>query len=247
MKYLKILAASVLMCAFSLTSCDSYFEVELDDQANLDDVFSQSNTVHSYLRHIYSYIPMEEEIVTSHGAWAVARSDEATYSNYQWVYYNLYRTGNYSSSTPSSLSNFGYWDRFYIAINQCTIFLNNIDKDKQDRPEEIEMMKAEARFLRAYYYFCLFRQYGPVFLWFDQTPDENIDAKTIDRHTVDQNIEFIESELWDVAQILPTDLTETPRRGRAAPRRAPRWRCVRACCSTPPRRFSTAPISTRAR
>ena len=39
----------------------------------------------------------------------------------------------------------------------------------------------------------------------------------------------------------------TPRRGRAAPRRAPRWRCVRACCSTPPRRFSTAPISTRAR
>ena len=210
MKYLKILAASVLMCAFSLTSCDSYFEVELDDQANLDDVFSQSNTVHSYLRHIYSYIPMEEEIVTSHGAWAVARSDEATYSNYQWVYYNLYRTGNYSSSTPSSLSNFGYWDRFYIAINQCTIFLNNIDKDKQDRPEEIEMMKAEARFLRAYYYFCLFRQYGPVFLWFDQTPDENIDAKTIDRHTVDQNIEFIESELWDVAQILPTDLTEIP-------------------------------------
>ena len=77
MKYLKILAASVLMCAFSLTSCDSYFEVELDDQANLDDVFSQSNTVHSYLRHIYSYIPLEEEIVGSAGAWAVARSDEA--------------------------------------------------------------------------------------------------------------------------------------------------------------------------
>ena len=75
MKYLKILAASVLMCAFSLTSCDSYFEVELDDQANLDDVFSQSNTVHSYLRHIYSYIPLEEEIVGSAGAWAVARSD----------------------------------------------------------------------------------------------------------------------------------------------------------------------------
>ena len=210
MKYLKILAASVLMCAFSLTSCDSYFEVELDDQANLDDVFSQSNTVHSYLRHIYSYIPLEEEIVGSAGAWAVARSDEATYSNYQWVYYNLYRTGNYSSSTPNGLANFGFWDRFYIAINQCTIFLNNIDKDKQDDPKEIEMMKAEARFLRAYYYFCLFRQYGPVFLWFDQTPDEQIDPKTIDRHTVDQNIEFIESELWDVAQILPTDLTEIP-------------------------------------
>ena len=203
MKYLKILAASVLMCAFSLTSCDSYFEVELDDQANLDDVFSQSNTVHSYLRHIYSYIPLEEEIVGSAGAWAVARSDEATYSNYQWVYYNLYRTGNYSSSTPNGLANFGFWDRFYIAINQCTIFLNNIDKDKQDDPKEIEMMKAEARFLRAYYYFLLFRQYGPVFIWGDQIADETIDAKSVDRHTVQENIDFMVGELDAIKNDLP--------------------------------------------
>ncbi|WP_290535759.1 RagB/SusD family nutrient uptake outer membrane protein [Alistipes sp.] len=130
------------------------------------------------------------------------------YSNYQWVYYPLYKTGNYSSATPGSLTNFGYWDRFYIAINQCTIFLNNIDKNKKVDPRELNMMKAEARFLRAYYYFCLFRQYGPVFLWFDQTPDEGIEGKTIDRHTVDQNIDFIESELWEAAQILPTDITE---------------------------------------
>ena len=208
MKYLKILAMSVLALAFSLTSCDSYFEVELDDQANLDDVFSQSNTAHRYLQHIYSYIPLEEEIIGSHGGWGTARSDESTYSFYQWVYYINYRTGNYSSATPSNLTNYGFWDRFYIAINQCTIFLNNIDKDTQDSAEEIAMMKAEARFLRAYYYFCLFRQYGPVFLWFDKTPDEGIDAATIDRHTVDQNIDFIEKELWEVAQILPTDITE---------------------------------------
>ena len=235
----------------SLTSCDSYFEVELDDQANLDDVFSQSNTVHSYLRHIYSYIPLEEEIVGSAGAWAVARSDEATYSNYQWVYYNLYRTGNYSSSTPNGLANFGFWDRFYIAINQCTIFLNNIDKDKQDDPKEIEMMKAEARFLRAYYYFCLFRQYGPVFLWFDQTPDEQIDRR---RSTATPSIRISSSSSRSCGtsprsfrRILRRFPPSTPRRGRAAPRRAPRWRCVRACCSTPPRRSTTAPISTRAR
>lgn len=208
MKYLKILAASVLAMTFSLTSCDSYFEVELDNQANLDDIFSQTNTVHSYLRHIYSYIPLEEEIVGSHGAWAVARSDESAHTFYQWVYYLNYRTGNYSSATPSNATNFGYWDDFYIAINQCTIFLNNLDKDKEDSPEEIEMMKAEARFLRAYYYFCLFRQYGPVFLWFDKTPDEGIDGATIDRHTVDQNIDFIEKELWEVSKILPTDIKE---------------------------------------
>ncbi len=40
-------------------------------------------------------------------------------------------------------------------------------------------MKAEARFLRAYYYFLLFRQYGPVFIWGDQIADETIDAKSV--------------------------------------------------------------------
>lgn len=208
MKYLKILAASVLMCAFSLTSCDSYFEVELDNQANIDEVFSKSNTVHDYLRHVYSYIPLDEEMVTNVGAYGTSRSDEAMNSAYEWVPYINYKTGNYSSATPADLASFGFWDRFYVGINQCSVFLDNIDKDREDSPEEIEMMKAEVRFLRAYYYFSLFRQYGPVFLWFDQTPDETIDPKTIDRHTVDQNIDFIVSELEDVAKILPTDITE---------------------------------------
>ena len=101
MKQIRILAAVVLIFAFSLTSCESFFDVNFDDQATLEKTFSQSSTTKKFLSHLYSYIPMEEEIVNSHG-WVVPRSDEGQYSFYQWVYYLLYKTGSYSSATPTS-------------------------------------------------------------------------------------------------------------------------------------------------
>lgn len=197
MKKLKIFAI-VLLLAFTFTSCESFFDVELDDQAKIEDIFKQKTEVLKYLSHLYSYIPMEEEVV-GHEGWTVGRSDEALFSWYQWVYYTQFRTGNYSSAT----TNFNYWPYYYIGINQCSIFLQYIDLDKEDTPEKIAYMKAEARFLRAYYYFLMFRQYGPVFVWGDKVSDETIDGKSIDRHTVEQNVDFMVGELDAIKADLP--------------------------------------------
>lgn len=207
MKKLKIFAL-LLGGALALSSCDSWFDVKLDDQANLEDIFSKRNTVHSYLAHIYSYIPLDEELIGSDG-WVSARSDEALFSFYQWVYYLPYRTGNYSSATPTSERYFNYWEKFYIAINQCTIFLTNVHLDKDDSDTIKDYMAAEARFLRAYYYYCLFRQYGPVFVWGDRSSDDSILGSEIDRNTVDENVDFIVSELDKCAEVLPLYVSDT--------------------------------------
>lgn len=207
MKAIRILAVALLTFAFSLTSCEKFFEVQLDDQATLKEVFSQYGTAKQYLVQLYSYIPLEEEIVGSHG-WVVPRSDEAQYSWYQWVYYLLYKTGNYSSATPSSATYFNYWPKFYEGISQCTIFMDNfVDLSTPEKNQDMTYMKAEARFLRAYFYFCMFRQYGPVFLWYDQTPDPAIAAPSIDRHTVDENVNFMVKELELAAEGLPASFT----------------------------------------
>ena len=197
MKKIRIFATALLL-AFTLSSCESFFDVELDDQAKIEDIFRQKTEVQKYLSHLYSYIPQEEEVVGMHG-WTVGRADESLFSWYQWVYYTQFRTGNYSSAT----TNFNYWPDYYIGINQCSIFLKYIDLDKEDTPATLAYMKAEARFLRAYYYFLLFRQYGPVFIWGDQIADETIDGKTVDRHTVQQNIDFMVGELDAIKNDLP--------------------------------------------
>jgi hypothetical protein len=70
------------------------------------------------------------------------------------------------------------------------------------------VLKAEARFLRAYFYFELFRQYGPVFVWGDVTPDILIKAEDIDRHTVDENVNFIVEEYDKAIADLPLEISD---------------------------------------
>lgn len=166
----------------------------------MEEVMSQSKTVHNYLAHLYSYLPCDEEMQNLDG-WVSARSDEAMFSWYQWVYYLLYRTGNYSSATPASggASNpyryFDFWPKYYIAINQCSIFMQNLKYDEEDTPKVKSYMMAEARFLRVFYYFTLFRQYGPVYIWGDNVSDDGIDATKVDRNTVEENFKFMLDEL----------------------------------------------------
>ncbi len=192
-----------------LSSCEDYLDVSLVDQANIEDVFSQTETVRKYLSHIYSYIPMEEDIVNGSGS-VVARTDLARFSWYSNGTSEFFRTGGYSSATVAqdALAYNDYWFNYYEGIRQCTIFINNIDLDKEDIEATREYMKAEARFLRAYYYYFLFRQYGPVYILGDKLYEET-DISKIDRNTVDENVEWMVSELDKAIANLPETLAST--------------------------------------
>lgn len=198
------------MLSGALVGCENYFEVDLSDQANIDEIFSRSETTHRYLSHLYSYLPLEEDVIGSNG-WVVGRSDQSLFSFYQYVYYTLFRTGNYSTSTMSSspITNFDYWRANYQGIQQCSIFMSHVDQDVEDAASVRTYMKAEARFLRAYLYTLLFRQYGPVYIWGDNESDDSIIASSVDRNTVDENMDFIISELDKAAEDLPLTLEET--------------------------------------
>ena len=169
MKQMRILCA-ILVFSLASTSCESYFDVKLDDQPNIEDIFSTTNGTKKYLAHIYSYIPMEEEIVGSEG-WVVPRSDEAQYSFFQWVNYLQIKTGSYSSGTVNGTGGdlvtadaayYNFWRKNYVAINQCSTFLKYVDLNKGESPDKIKAMKAEARFLRALSYYWLVTEWGDV-------------------------------------------------------------------------------------
>ena len=200
MKKIRIFATALLL-AFTLSSCESFFDVELDDQAKIEDIFRQKTEVQKYLSHLYSYIPQEEEVVGMHG-WTVGRADESLFSWYQWVYYTQFRTGNYSSAT----TNFNYWPDYYIGINQCSIFLKYIDLDKEDTPATLAYMKAEARFLRAYYYSLLMSTFGPVFILGDEPTDyEQEDLNERERDSWEKCVDYVTTELYEASKGLPQE------------------------------------------
>ena len=214
MKKISILLSLIALCA---VSCDSYFDVNLQDQEDLETTFSRKQTTKQFLAHLYNYIPREEIINGKHEGGVTTRGDEVLFgsSTYASIWYN-YRTGDYSSATPAyknvadatALGRGNIWPRYYEAIDQCSIFLENVDKDIEDTEEVREYMKAEVRFLRAYYYFILFRQYGPVIIWGDQRAGFDVVGKELDRNTVNENIDFIVSELDHCISVLPNNVGE---------------------------------------
>ncbi|MBP5483071.1 MAG: RagB/SusD family nutrient uptake outer membrane protein [Bacteroidales bacterium] len=210
---IKHLVIAVLAAACTAVSCDSYFDINLKDQATLEDIMSRSTAVRQYLAHLYSYIPQDENLRGNEGGTNL-RSDEALHAKSQWEtnWYKV-RRGEYSSASAVDVSSGNYWKKFYEAINECSTFMENLHFDKEDSEKLVACMEGEARFLRAYYYFCLFRHYGPVFLWMDENgdpvpSDQSITGDKIDRHTVEQNVNFIVKELDRAAQLLPDDISD---------------------------------------
>ena len=201
-KYLYIIAAALVLAA-----CDSYFDIDFQDQANLQEIFTKKNTTERYLAHLYSYLPHDEDTHNGDG-YVIPRSDEGLFGFLGYGPFNKLRSGDYSTAANGDVVQYNKWKTYYVAIRQCTIFMDYVDLDVEDTQEVRNAMKAEARFLRAFYYFCLFRQYGPVIIWGDQLAPEDASGEQLDRNTVDENVNFMIEELDKAIADLPTAITE---------------------------------------
>src|SRR5690606_15172758 len=68
------------------------------------------------------------------------------------------------------------WNNLYIGINTCNAIIDRAPT-VEDLSEEVRNVRvAEARFLRAYYYFTLVQQFGPVHLSVNETTEVTTEA-----------------------------------------------------------------------
>lgn len=100
----------------------------------------------------------------------------------------------------------------YKYIRQANIFLQKAHpimttgtQGDQLLEDELTQMKANVRFMRAFYHYLLFEQYGPIILVKDKIYNATED-QDVPRNTVDEVIEYIDSELTAVA----SELTQKP-------------------------------------
>ena len=91
------------------------------------------------------------------------------------------------------------WGGYYKAIRTAATFISHIDmcQDVNITDKLKAQYKAEARFLRAYYYFCIFRWYGPFVIMpeVEVDVDGSIDEMSIPRSSVDECVQYIYNEL----------------------------------------------------
>lgn len=217
MKKIFNIISIAMLALVSLSSCDSYFDVDLKDQPTLEEQFSKYLTAKQFSANCYAYLPYEEKQDAREGG-VIRRSDESLFGFTSSASSSIYWQTRIGGTGPASFANGAngfsavengnYWKRYYQGIRQCTLVMQYAhlvaDVDQKVR----DFMVAEARFLRAYYYFLLFRYYGPVIVWGDQMAPDDAIGSDLDRNTLEENIDFIVDELDKAVLDLPENVGE---------------------------------------
>ncbi|MGL5705824.1 MAG: RagB/SusD family nutrient uptake outer membrane protein [Tannerellaceae bacterium] len=198
--------ASVFLAGFLITgisSCSDYLDSEyiFKDKLNIDSVFMKKDYSERWLAGVYSQLQTGENVIVASKGHQPFNflSDDMFFgdrdNSYEW-----FKNCRYSENDKQAS-----WNSCYKGIRDASIFIHNIDKNREFTPEEIKDNKAQARFLRAYFYWLLLRKYGPV----PVLPDEGVDYTQeyeklqLPRNTYEECAEFIASEMAIAAQDLP--------------------------------------------
>lgn len=191
-----------LLIGLSMTACSDYFDQIPDDRITIEEVFKKKKASEEYLANIYSYIPDESQQVSGQPWGGTNDEMDITWTKYPSYDFNI---GNISATAVL----FDFWGPYYKGIRAATYFINHIDENEEIRSLNgqvlIDQYKAEARFLRAYYYFLLFRQFGPFVIIGDaELPaDATAADMQLPRSTIDACADYVVSELDQAAAVLP--------------------------------------------
>ncbi|MCG6190330.1 RagB/SusD family nutrient uptake outer membrane protein [Maribellus maritimus] len=104
---------------------------------------------------------------------------------------------------PTNYNVSDYWERYWIGVRKTNDPINNIDRIENGDAELLARLKAEARFLRAYYYTMLTTLWGDVPLI---TEPLEIQAQ-VSRTSKSDVVNFIIDELDAIAGTLPVSYT----------------------------------------
>lgn len=174
MKKYSIFALALAMGAMTLTSCEDAFGNFLDKQPSNE--LTKADVLGDYTLLVQNHNDTYNFLL--HGAnrinnsWLDAATDLAESSIGTSGTRTTFNIGNYyGGGGAAELTSI--WESRYRAIRKCNITINTLEADTENklRPADIgedlyltqkSNYIAEARFLRAYFYWELFLRYGPV-------------------------------------------------------------------------------------
>lgn len=229
----RIITFSLVLTAIAALapSCD-FLEVDkyFDEQLTIEKVFSSKTYTEQWLRNTYSYLSYVVDVSTFQGT-IENFADDLCYNDF----------GEKSSFDPSQYAE-EYGDFLTVAydeeyrqdtwyycwqgINKACTFLKHIDSNESISAEERADLKAQARFIRAYYYWALLRKYGPIPIIPDEGSDYGLsyDELSIPRRPYWECADYIAAEFATAAVDLPLNRDATniarPTRGAALGYRA---------------------------
>lgn len=190
MKTLKIAIISLLAC-FTLGSCD-FLEKE-PTKLTPENYFNTEEEAASFLTGIYAIISQQAFYAADY-MYLVAGDDMSHYGGSR----GPTSTGLIcNNATTSDAAVTAFWYVLYAGINRANMFLENIDHVPNMSNTVRAQYIAEARFLRAFYYFSLVQCWGDV--PFKTSSTQSVVGLDIPRTDKQVIYDFIVTEMADAA------------------------------------------------
>lgn len=201
-----------------LTSCVDYLDKESDTELTLPMVFEDKTRTEGWLANVYSHVPDPYWGYARKLGWDILSDDMTASERWrQWDWKVIpMLLGEW---TPSTDWDGNYWSRLPQLIREANIFIENVHPlpDQGISATEVTYMKAEMRFMIAYYYYLLSNTYGPVPFKpnYIAPTDFNLADLMEGQRPYYEVVDWVDKELKEVAEILPAKYTEACKYGRA--------------------------------
>ncbi len=216
LNYLVILVISI----YSFTACD-FLNVDehFNDLVSIDSIFTDKEYLQDYLFSSVNLFPDAGAIWGNTYTPGVTATDEAfvqwDQTEYMGMQFALGRV------TPDNLGSMDIYPDMYKIVRKVNTVLSRMDECKEltnlDRREII----GYAKFIRAYAYYRLLENFGPLVVLEDEVLETNKEPEYYDkeRWTFDETCDYVCSEFEESATylpaIMPINQFERPTRGAA--------------------------------
>lgn len=191
--YMLCFAASTL----TLTSCEDFLDRQEDEMLTFEKIWENRNTTKQYWLNAMSFLPNFNGGYIGDNEPYLGASDECTIA-----YDRQYRYINFGSWNASTVPYYSM-DKYYKGIRECNILMQNVHKcsDPLATQRDLDLYYWQARFARAYYYFLMMCDYGPIFLLGDELLDFSASTESLyrPRNTWEQCVDYVVSEMTECA------------------------------------------------
>jgi hypothetical protein len=209
----KYIYTLVMLALF--TACQKNFlDREPLDRLSSESVFKSEELVKAFLYRTYNYIPNGygflnysspgNELVgyTDQGAFIIDCLSDLMTNKSGWPTTNsVIIPGNIFPST--GLVGLNIWERAYTSIRFANEIIQNLATCDME-PGFVSRVESEARFIRAFMYFDLARHYGGVPIIAEVQSLDNFEDILVPRNTIEEVYAFIDKELTESAEFLPS-------------------------------------------
>jgi hypothetical protein len=201
--YLLVLAMAVL--SFSACKKGNFLDSKGTDVIDREKTFADSANTMDFLSGLYLDNTFNFQIGSAHVVLDYSKMSDEAEGRYPALgnYDKVVTQGTFA--TPFFNQATAQWTLFYKNIHNANIFLEDVDKSPLSAAKKVRT-KAEARFLRAFYYSFLIKYFGGVPLVGDKVFSTTDQAELI-RSTYEECVNYTVSELDAIANDLPLSYT----------------------------------------